>query len=99
MLAKASQKVREEGYLDYSYEELTELLTSIKEAFSERSMNEIAFQYVLSSPVVAAVIPGASSPEQLRENAAAVKNKPLSEEEVTLLRSLAKLNVYEAHRI
>ena len=99
MLAKASQKVREEGYLDYSYEELKELLTSTKEAFSERSMNEIAFQYVLSSPVVAAVIPGASSPEQLRENAAAVKSKPLSEEEVALLRSLAKLNVYEAHRI
>lgn len=99
MLAKASQKVREDGYLDYSYDQLKELLTSIKEAFSERSMNEIAFQYVLSSPVVAAVIPGASSPEQLRENAAAVKSKPLSEEEVALLRSLAKLNVYEAHRI
>ena len=99
MLAKASDKVREEGYLDYSYEELEHLFSSIKEAFKERSMNEIAIQYVLSSKAVAAVIPGASSPEQLRENAQAVNSKPLSEEEVSLLRSLAKTSIYETHRI
>lgn len=99
MLAKASAKVREDGYLDYSFQELEVLLSSIKETFKERSMNEIAFQYVLSSPAVSAVIPGASSPEQLRENAAAVKSKPLNEEEVALLRSITKLSLYDAHRI
>ncbi|WP_462405381.1 aldo/keto reductase [Gracilibacillus sp. Marseille-QA3620] len=99
MLAKASSKVREEGYLDYSYQELEELLSSIKETLAERTMNEIAFQYVLSSPAVAAVIPGASSPEQLCENAAAIKSKPLSEKEIGLLRSLTKMSKYEAHRV
>lgn len=99
MLAKASSKVREEGYLDYSYQELEELLSSIKETLAERTMNEIAFQYVLSSPAVVAVIPGASSPEQLCENAAAIKSKPLSEKEIGLLRSLTKMSKYEAHRV
>lgn len=98
MLQKASEQIRENGYLDYSYNELQDLLPSIKEKLKEYSMNEIALQYILSSKTVAAVIPGASSVEQLRENAQAIKSKALSGEEIKLLQSLTKENKYTSHR-
>lgn len=95
MLEKAS---KEQGYLDYSYAELEELLPTLKDKLSPRHMNETALQYVLSHPAVGAVIPGASSIEQLRENVRAIDAKPLSKEEIILLKELTKASVYEAHR-
>ena len=61
-------------------------------------MNELAFQYILASPTVAAVIPGASSTNQLLENMKAVNSNPLTGRELELLRSLTKASQYEAHR-
>lgn len=98
MLEKASSAVKEQGFLDYSYSELEELLPAIKDKLSPRYMNEIALQYVLSHKAVGAVIPGASSIEQLRENCRALNAAPLSEKEITLLKELAKASIYEAHR-
>ena len=98
MLEKASDSIRENGYLDYTYRELESLLPSIKEKLREHSMNELAFQYILASPTVAAVIPGASSSKQLLENIKAVNSNPLTSMELELLRSLTKANQYETHR-
>lgn len=98
MLNKASDTIRENGYLDYTYAELENLLPSIKEKVKDRSMNELAFQYILASPAVAAVIPGASSAKQLLENIKAVDSNPLTIQELELLRSLTKANQYESHR-
>ncbi|PLT34798.1 aldo/keto reductase [Bacillus sp. V5-8f] len=95
MLEKAN---KENGYLDYSYEDLKDLLLALKDRLAPRRLNETAIQYVLSHPAVGAVIPGASSIEQLRENCRATSAKPLSEEELTLLKKLTKAGVYEAHR-
>jgi aryl-alcohol dehydrogenase-like predicted oxidoreductase len=100
MLEKASAKMKEEGYLDYSYRELEEVLGSIHEKLaSGRSMNEIALQYVLSHDEVAAVVPGASSIEQVQENARAVQAEPLTSEEIQFLKEITKRSVYEQHRI
>jgi aryl-alcohol dehydrogenase-like predicted oxidoreductase len=98
MFNKASDSIRENGYLDYTYEELESLLPSIQEKMASRSMNELALQYILSSKAVAAVIPGASSEKQLLENMKAINSKPLTAEELELLRSLTKANKYETHR-
>lgn len=98
MLNKASDTIRENGYLDYTYAELENLLPSIKEKVKDRSMNELAFQYILASPAVAAVIPGASSAKQLLENIKAVDSNPLTIQELELLRSLTKANQYKSHR-
>lgn len=94
MLEKADEK----GYLDYSLQELEQVLPSIKEQLSGRSMNEIALRYVLSHPETATVAAGASSPEQVIENARAVMAKPLSEQEIDLLKKLTKQEQYDAHR-
>ena len=100
MLDKASDKMKQEGYLDYSYSELEDVLGSIHDKFVQaRSMNEIALQYILSHPEVSAVVPGASSAGQVRENAAAVNAEPLSSQEIQLLKELTKKSVYEQHRI
>jgi aryl-alcohol dehydrogenase-like predicted oxidoreductase len=99
MLSKASDKIKENGYLDYSYAELEEVLRSIREkAADNRSMNELALQYDLAHSSVASVIPGASSTRQLKENIEAVNGPPLSPEEVEVLTQLTKFSRYEQHR-
>ncbi|WP_110927532.1 aldo/keto reductase [Bacillus massiliglaciei] len=98
MLTKASSDVQEKGYLDYSYTELEELLPALREKLSPRKLNETALQYVLAHPSVAAVMPGASSPEQVRENIKAAESSRLSPEEVGLLKELTKASQYSVHR-
>ncbi|MCA0147732.1 MULTISPECIES: aldo/keto reductase [Rossellomorea] len=99
MLSKASAKMKEDGYLDYSYQELEETLKSIHEKMGDnRSMNELALQYILAHESVGAVIPGASSVQQLQENIDAVNAEPLSSEELDMLKQLTKLSRYEQHR-
>ncbi|RLQ90643.1 aldo/keto reductase [Falsibacillus albus] len=98
-LDKATEKIKEEGYLSYSFHELEELLSSLKEKMlSHRSMTELAIQYNLSHPAVAAVVPGASSVEQVKENAKAAKADQLNFEEVELIKHLSKFTKYEQHR-
>ncbi|MGM0852959.1 MAG: aldo/keto reductase [Bacillota bacterium] len=99
MLSKASSKMKENGYLDYSYEELKETIGSIHEKMGDhRTMNELALQYNLAHDSVAGVIPGASSIQQLQENIAAVNSPSLSGEELDTLKKLTKLSRYEQHR-
>lgn len=97
MLTKASKNVKEKGYLDYSYQELADLLPAIQETLP-RPLTETALQYVLANPSVATVVAGASSVEQLRENCQAVRSLPLTEEELAALKKLTKANVYTSHR-
>jgi len=95
MLEKASAK----GYLDYTYEELQELLPSLKENLaSTRSLAEVAIQYNLAHPAVASVVAGASTVEQIKENARAARTKSLSPEEISLIHSITKANKYDQHR-
>ncbi len=99
MLSKASAKMKENGYLDYSYSELQETIKSIHNKMGDkRRMNELALQFILSHKSVAAVIPGASSVQQLQENINAVNAGPLSPEEIGMLKQLTKLSRYEQHR-
>jgi aryl-alcohol dehydrogenase-like predicted oxidoreductase len=99
MLEKASKSVKETGYLDYSYQELEQVLPALKEKVaSSRPLTDIALQYNLSHPAVASVIAGASSVQQVRENARAVMSEPLTQEEVELIQSLTKASKYDQHR-
>ncbi|MED4223713.1 aldo/keto reductase [Neobacillus cucumis] len=95
LLSKASEK----GYLDYSYQELNEILPRLKERLAaNRSFTEVALQYNLANPAVASVVAGASSPEQIRSNVAAVRSKSLTDEEVSFIREVTKPNIYMQHR-
>ena len=97
MLEKASATTREKGYLDYSFSELSGTLTKLKAHF-DRPMSEIALQFNLAQPTVASVIVGASSVEQLQENARAVNGIRLTEDEVNFIRSCTKENHFTEHR-
>jgi aryl-alcohol dehydrogenase-like predicted oxidoreductase len=95
MLEKAAEK----GYLDYSHQELTEILPVLKEKVATaRSFTEVALQYNLANPTVASVVTGASSPEQIRSNAHAVRSNPLTDVEIAVIQGLIKANTYKEHR-
>jgi aryl-alcohol dehydrogenase-like predicted oxidoreductase len=98
-LNKASDSMKEKGFLGYSYNDLKVTLQLLQERFSDdRSITELALQYNLALPAVASVVVGASSKEQIVENARAIKAKPLQEDEFILLQSLTKEMQYEEHR-
>lgn len=93
------EKATSKGYLDYTYEELAEVLPLLKEKLaSSRSLAEVAIQYNLAHPAVASVVAGASTPEQIKENARAASSASLSAEELKLIKSITKANKYEQHR-
>jgi aryl-alcohol dehydrogenase-like predicted oxidoreductase len=92
-------KLSEKGYLDYTQEELQEILPLLKEKLaSSRSLEEVALQYNLAHPAVASVITGASSVDHVRANARAVNQQSLSKEELALIQKLTKANQYSVHR-
>ncbi|WP_057914297.1 aldo/keto reductase [Peribacillus muralis] len=95
---KMLEKANEDGYLDYSYHELKDLLPQLKDKLTDRKLNETALQYVLSHSSVAAVVPGASSVKQLRENCQAANSPSLSKNELDILKQLTKASRYESHR-
>ncbi|EKN69682.1 aldo/keto reductase [Neobacillus bataviensis LMG 21833] len=96
---KLLEKAPEKGYLDYDYEELRSILPLLKEKVAAaRSFTEVALQYNLANSAVASVIAGASSPEQVRNNAAAVRSQPLSVKEISVIKELTKANIYKEHR-
>lgn len=96
---KLLEKANEKGYLDYTYEELQEILPVLKEtAAASRSFTEVALAFNLANPAVASVVAGASSPEQVRENARAVRSRPLTEEEIAVIKRITKANIYKDHR-
>ena len=100
-LKKATEKIKKNGYLNYSFQDLQILLKKIKEQplHNERPMTEIALQFNLANDAVASVVAGASSVEQLKENVRAVQTPPLSEVEYQLLLNLTAQNKYSAHRL
>ncbi|MGG3989925.1 aldo/keto reductase [Bacillus smithii] len=93
------KKADDSGYLNYSYPELKNLLSLIEDYFQNtRTLTEVALQFNLFNPAVAAVVVGASSVEQLKENVRAVNRPPLSEEEYSFLKKTTKTDLYEQHR-
>ncbi|WP_078597006.1 aldo/keto reductase [Evansella clarkii] len=94
------QRLKEDGYLSYSNEELKKTLGDLnKEAKShEISLQQMALRYVAGQPVVAAAIPGASKISQVKDNISAAEVPPLSEELVEKLQRITKEDFYENHR-
>ncbi|MFS0837158.1 aldo/keto reductase [Paenibacillus sp. 1P03SA] len=99
ILTASGEEKAARGYLDYSAEELPEVRRLLLErAGADRDPGHMAIRYALAHPAVAAVIPGASSPEQLVHNAEAGAAAPLSAEELEEIRRISKASRYEQHR-
>lgn len=95
---KAADKTPDNGFLDYSKEEVLDVARKVQSLKDEnRSASQIALRYALSHPAVATVIPGASRLEQLIENIDAA-NVKLTADEIENIRQLSKANVYDKHR-
>jgi aryl-alcohol dehydrogenase-like predicted oxidoreductase len=87
------------GYLEYSEEELSELYAELLEQGGNgRDLAHTAIRFALASPTVAAVIPGASSIEQLLHNIAASEAEELSAAELAQIRKISKGSGYAQHR-
>lgn len=95
---KLEEKFSGKDYLDYSHQELCDILPKLQQLRPHHTLTDTAIQYCLHSPVVGAVIPGASSIEQLKENVDAANSPSLSEQEGMQIQQLSKANQYEAHR-
>lgn len=95
-LSKAAKK----GLNWYAEAELKEMLSTLEENMPEgHTLNGLAFRYVLEHPAAATVVAGASSVEQLKENARAVQEAALTEEEYKWIQDTSKTANYDAHRL
>lgn len=86
-------------YLDYSSNELPEQHERLLQlTSSSRTLTQTALRYPLAEPAVAAIIPGASSLQQLQINLSAAGAAPLSPEELEAVRNASKTGRYTQHR-
>ncbi|HDR7381243.1 oxidoreductase [Bacillus toyonensis] len=96
--ARKIERVKEKDYLSYSYDELNTTLGSVKEVIGEKSLTGTAIHYCLHNETVAAVIPGASSIQQLQINVHACQQLPVTKEEYIQLQKIVKHDSYALHR-
>lgn len=97
MLADSGDGKLSKGYLGYGEEELRRFRAGLRSAV-DRPLAEAALRYPLAAAAVGCVIAGASTPEQLRANVAAIAQAPLSAQELAGIRSAVPANVYAQHR-
>ncbi|MFZ3588544.1 aldo/keto reductase [Bacillus sp. DJP31] len=93
-----SERIPPSGYMHLTRNELVQALQNLKTNFTNRSIQELAFRYCLANPTIAAVIPGASSISQIRENIHSALSTPLTKEEVHTIKRLVKADLYQEHR-
>ncbi|MFD1850555.1 aldo/keto reductase [Oceanobacillus bengalensis] len=103
ILSKRADEIRmqkgNEGYLDYSSEELQSLLDKMKELVGNTySLNRLALQYVLQHPAVTTAVFGVSSQDQLEENINEDFTDSLSENIYRELQNITKALEYKHHR-
>nr|WP_285865095.1 aldo/keto reductase [Lederbergia lenta] len=93
-------KLLEEDYLEYNGADIKDLLQSIRSKLlvGSRTINEIALQFNLSNNAVASVVTGASSVEQIQDNARAVNASPITDDEITFLKMITKATTYNQHQ-
>ncbi|MGE7828079.1 aldo/keto reductase [Paenibacillus sp. NPDC093718] len=98
ILSDRGQAKAEKGYLDYSKNELLDVLKELEEVGGDTDLSHLAIRYVLAHAAVACTIPGASSLEQLRHNLAAGNKEELSPQDIQSIQAISRANQYEAHR-
>ncbi|WP_226657268.1 aldo/keto reductase [Guptibacillus hwajinpoensis] len=93
------EKVKEDGFLDYSKFEVIETVNQLSEIKGDqRNLTQTALKYALAHPAVATVIPGASRSEQLLANLTAQNAPDLTSEAIQNIKAVSKMNVYDKHR-
>lgn len=91
---KITDKVKEEGYLSYTYSEILQLLNEIE---NEYPLEQLAISYTKHHKTIGSTLIGASSVEQLLQNVKAAEYM-LTESEYEFIQSITKLEIYTNHR-
>ncbi|SES82014.1 Predicted oxidoreductase [Oceanobacillus limi] len=91
-------KKAKEGFLDYSQEELTDIIRDASNNLEQvPTLNALALKFVLQHPAVATAVFGASSVEQVRENVELGSDEKLNENLYNWLKQLTKEMNYQQH--
>jgi aryl-alcohol dehydrogenase-like predicted oxidoreductase len=86
-------------YLNFNESQVAAAAKAIQSVSSnERNAAQTAIQYVLKNPVVTAAVVGIRTMEQLKEAVETIDKKPLTEEEMKILKESVPVNFYEQHR-
>ena len=88
----------EKEYLGFSAQEVAAVQFGLERLKGGNTMGQLALRYAMQHPAVATIAAGASSVEQVVENAQAGSLPLLSLEEYVELQSLVTPNQYEKHR-
>ncbi|WP_170007547.1 aldo/keto reductase [Bacillus fonticola] len=94
-----AQKLQENGFLQYSYQELVELTEELKKRFDDKSLLSLALQYTLGQSGISVACVGSSSADQVKETVRTFEAPGLSDDEIQVLQSLTVEQVYEEHRL
>jgi aryl-alcohol dehydrogenase-like predicted oxidoreductase len=90
---KGARFDRGETFSGVEYGKGLKAVEELRSVFGEdRPLSLVALRWILMFDEVSCVIPGASKPEQIRQNAQASEMEPLTEEEMTRVRE-----IYETH--
>jgi len=98
---KQVDKKAQEGYLDYSYEEMATIIKHLTALIDESDMdsfNTTALKYVLKHPAIASAVFGASSMGQITDNLAASNVTSLPEDTYQAIKEITKPITYTNHR-
>jgi aryl-alcohol dehydrogenase-like predicted oxidoreductase len=93
-----SNKIKQNGYLHLSIEDVIQIIKSLQSHLPKRSLQEYALKYCLAHQEVVAVIPGASTITQLRSNVKATLSAPLTADEIEAIQSMIASDIYQQHR-
>jgi len=86
-------------YLNFNESQVAAAAKAIQSVSSnERNAAQTAIQYVLKNPAVTAAVVGIRTMEQLKEAVETIDKKPLTEEEMKILKESVPVNFYEQHR-
>jgi aryl-alcohol dehydrogenase-like predicted oxidoreductase len=67
-----------------------EKVEQLKELTTDRTLAQLALEFVMNHKAVSTVIPGAKNTKQLNDNITAAHHKPLTQEELTLLNKITE---------
>ncbi|SEQ21654.1 Predicted oxidoreductase [Virgibacillus subterraneus] len=96
---KQIEKKGQDGFLDYSFDELKLIQQTIaKQSNNASSFNALALKYVLKHPAVATAVFGASSISQVTDNTNFNTSKTLTDETYEGLKQITKPIEYAKHR-
>ncbi|WP_404452915.1 aldo/keto reductase [Virgibacillus necropolis] len=92
------EKKAQDGFLDYSHEELIQIYRELSNKVDDSQLSSIAFNYVLHHPAVASAVFGASSINQVKNNVAFNTGRPMTDELYASLQAITKPIKFDKHR-